>query len=233
MHNNKTVRLRCNASTQSYLCGSAPVQKTLSKPLRSTQGGRSQGRLATICGDEARQVHRRGGRVGSAVVRVSQNWTKHGSSPSGGALPRRRRVPSGANRVCGGLTCGKRFINSTGEVPRCSPQRASEGITIPYKVSRNGGPKQRRAEDFSSRLLFRDDSRSGVVGPPGPAKGETVENQDLISSLSEQLALKAAATKRPVRASSRTTQQRAKKHSKGEQEGSGWWLMVRRINSHE
>src|SRR5439155_3569589 len=99
--------------TQSYLCGSAPVQKAQSKPLAQCQGERSQGGPAMGCREEARRRHFEGLHFGLNDVRVPALAAKHVSRSSLRFLERHMRLLSPAIRVLQAITWRKRrFIKA-------------------------------------------------------------------------------------------------------------------------
>lgn len=122
--------------TQSYLCGSAPVQKTLSKPLES-RGESSQGAPAMERLEEARQRHSEGLHLGSNDVRASAGTAKHVSrSPLRFHERKSMRLASRAIRVPRAITWRKRLVIFTDEVSR--RPRLQVGVMLTYKAPPKG-----------------------------------------------------------------------------------------------
>ena len=117
--------------TQSYLCGSAPVQKPLSKLLEG-QGERSQCGPAVGRSEEAGQRHFEGLHLGSNDVRAPALTAKHVSQPQLRFPERLMRLLSLAIRVMHAITWRKRLFIFTDEVSRClCPQG---GVKLAYKA---------------------------------------------------------------------------------------------------
>ena len=121
--------------TQSYLCGSAPVQKTLSKPLE-VQGERSQCGPAMGRSEEARQRHCEGLHSGLNDVRASALTAKHASQPQLRFSEKFMRLLSLTIRVTHAITCRKRLFIFTDEVSRCL--RPHDGVKLAHKASPKG-----------------------------------------------------------------------------------------------
>lgn len=117
--------------TQSYLCGSAPVQKALSKLLEG-QGERSQCGPAMGRSEEARQRHFEGLHLGLNDVRAPAPTAKHASQPQLRFPERSMRLFSLAIRVTHAITCRKRLFIFTDEVSRCL--RPHDGVKLAYKA---------------------------------------------------------------------------------------------------
>ena len=117
--------------TQSYLCGSAPVQKPLSK-LLEVQGERSQCGPAMGRSEEAGQRHFEGLHLGLNDVRVPAPTAKHVSPFPRRFLERSMRLLSPAIRVPHAITWRKRQFIFTDEVSRCL--RPPDGVKLAYKA---------------------------------------------------------------------------------------------------
>ena len=117
--------------TQSYLCGSAPVQKPLSK-LLGVQGERRQCGPAMGRSVEARQRHFEGLHLGLNDVRAPALTAKHASQLPLRFLGRSMRLLSPAIRVPHAVTWRKRHFIFTDEVSRCL--RPHDGVSLTYKV---------------------------------------------------------------------------------------------------
>jgi hypothetical protein len=149
--------------TQSYLCGSAPVQKALSKPLAQCQGERSQGGPAMGCREEARRRHFEGLPFGSNDVRVPALAAKHVSQSPLRFLERPMRLLFPAIRVAQAITWRQwRFIITDEVSRRLHPQG---GVKPAYKARPKGLLTRRSGEGFPDRLHLRDGRRT-VVAPP-------------------------------------------------------------------
>jgi hypothetical protein len=121
--------------TQSYLCGSAPVQKALSK-LPAVRGGRSQCGSARGRSEEAGQRHFKGLPIGSDDVRAPVPVAKH-VSQSPLSLPEKfMRLLSLAIRVPQAISWRKRQFIFTDEVSRCL--RPPGGVKLAYKALPKG-----------------------------------------------------------------------------------------------
>ena len=103
--------------TQSYLCGSAPVQKPLSK-LLEVQGERRQCGPVMGRSEEARQRHFEGLPLGLNDVRAPALRAKHVSQSPLRFLERSMRLLSPAIRVTQAITGRKRHFIFTDEVSR-------------------------------------------------------------------------------------------------------------------
>lgn len=129
----QTVRLMMVTETQSYLCGSAPVQKALSK-LLEVQGERSQ------CGfgrsEEARQRHFEGLHLGSNDVLAPALAAKHVSRSPLRFPERSMRLLSLAIRVSQAITWRKWQFIFTDEVSRCPCPPG--GVKLAYKAPPKG-----------------------------------------------------------------------------------------------
>ena len=121
--------------TQSYLCGSAPVQKPLSK-LLEVRGERSQCGLARDRSEEARQRHFEGLHLGSNDVLAPALAAKHDSRSPLRFPERSMRLLSLAIRVLQAITWRKRHFIFTDEVSRCL--RPQGGVKLAYKALPKG-----------------------------------------------------------------------------------------------
>jgi hypothetical protein len=121
--------------TQSYLCGSAPVQKALSKLLEG-QGERSQCGSAMDRSEEARQRHFEGLHLGLNSVRASVPTAKHASQSLLRFPESLMRLLSLAIRVPQAVTWRKRHFIFTDEVSRCL--RPVGGVKLAYKALPKG-----------------------------------------------------------------------------------------------
>ena len=121
--------------TQSYLCGSAPVRKTLSK-LPGVRGERSQCGPKMGRSEEAGQRHFEGLHFGSNDVRASALTAKHVSQPQLRFPERFMRFFSLAIRVMHAVTWRKRLFIFTDEVSRCL--RPHDGVKLAYKALPKG-----------------------------------------------------------------------------------------------
>lgn len=121
--------------TQSYLCGSAPVQKALSK-LLEVQGGRSQCGPARGRSEEARQRHFEGLHLGLNDVRAPALTAKHVSRSPLRFPERLMRLLSLAIRVPHAVTWRKWQFIFTDEVSRCL--RPPGGVKLAYKALPKG-----------------------------------------------------------------------------------------------
>ena len=119
--------------TQSYLCGSAPVQKTLSKLLgvrgESSQCGSARGRS-----EEARRCHFKGLHLGLDDVRAPALAAKHVSRSPLSLPERSMRLLFLAIQVMRAISWRKRHFIFTDEVSRCLPP----GVTLAYKALPKG-----------------------------------------------------------------------------------------------
>jgi hypothetical protein len=181
--------------TQSYLCGSAPVQKALSK-LPAVRGERSQCGSARNRSEEARQRYSEGLHFGLDDVLAAALTAKH-VSQSPLSLPEKlMRLLSLAIRVMHAISWRKWHFIFTDEVSRCP--RPQGGVTLAYKAQPKGlvyAPAWRRSSQppppqrwqqigSSSDLLVR-------------VKRETTEQVVSKSGSKEQLAPLVKATKWP------------------------------------
>jgi hypothetical protein len=119
--------------TQSYLCGSAPVQKPLSK-LLEVQGERSQCGFARDRSEEARQRHFEGLHLGPNDVLAPALTAKHVSQSPLRFPERLMRLLSLAIRVTHAVTWRKRHFIFTDEVSRC----LRPGVKLAYKALPKG-----------------------------------------------------------------------------------------------
>lgn len=117
--------------TQSYLCGSAPVQKTLSK-LPGVRGERSQCGSARGRSEEARQRHFKGLHLGLDDVRAPALAAKHVSQSPLSLPERSMRLRFLAIQVMRAISWRKRHFIFTDEVSRCL--RLQGGVTLTYKA---------------------------------------------------------------------------------------------------
>lgn len=117
--------------TQSYLCGSAPVQKTLSK-LLGVQGECSQCGSARGRSEEARQRHFKGLHLGLDDVRAPALVAKHVSQSPLRLPERSMRLLFLAIQVSRAISWRKRHFIFTDEVSRCL--RPQDGVTLAYKA---------------------------------------------------------------------------------------------------
>ena len=121
--------------TQSYLCGSAPVQKPLSKLLEG-QGERSQCGSARGRSEEARRRYFKGLHLGLDDVRAPALVAKHVSQSPLSLPERSMRLLSLAIRVPHAVTWRKRHFIFTDEVSRCL--RPHDGVKLAHKASPKG-----------------------------------------------------------------------------------------------
>ena len=121
--------------TQSYLCGSAPVQKMLSK-LLEVQGERSQCGPAMGRSEEARQHQFEGLQIGLDDVRGPAPAPKHASQFPLRFLGSLMRLRSQAIRVPHAISRTKRQFIFTDEVSR-RPHPQGE-VKLAYKVHPKG-----------------------------------------------------------------------------------------------
>jgi hypothetical protein len=153
--------------TQSYLCGSAPVQKPLSKLLEG-QGERSQCGPAVGCSEEAGQRHFEGLHLGSNDVRAPALTAKHVSQPQLRFPGRLMRLLSLVIRVMHAITWRKRLFIFTDEVSRCL--RPHDGVKLAHKASPKGSvnaPAWRRSSQQPPpqrwQQIGSSSSRQGTV----------------------------------------------------------------------
>ena len=121
--------------TQSYLCGSAPVQKPLSK-LLEVRGERSQCGSARGRSEEAGQRHFKGLHLGLNSVRASVPTAKHASQSPLRFSERLMRLLSPAVRVPHAVTWRKRHFIFIDEVSRCL--RPPGGVKLAHKAPPKG-----------------------------------------------------------------------------------------------
>jgi len=121
--------------TQSYLCGSAPVQKPLSK-LLEVQGERSQCGPARGRNEEAGQRHFKGLHLGLDDVRAPALVAKHVSQSPLSLPERSMRLLSLAIQVMRAISWRKRHFIFTDEVSRCP--RPQGGVKLAYKALPKG-----------------------------------------------------------------------------------------------
>ena len=119
--------------TQSYLCGSAPVQKTLSK-LPGVRGERSQCGFARSRSEEARRRHFKGLHLGLDDVRAPALAAKHVSQSLLSLPERLMRLLFLAIQVTRAISWRKRHFIFTDEVSRCLPP----GVKLAYKALPKG-----------------------------------------------------------------------------------------------
>jgi len=119
--------------TQSYLCGSAPVQKTLSK-LLGVRGERSQCGSARGRSEEARRRHFKGLHLGLDDVRAPALAAKHVSQSPLSLPERSMRLLFLAIQVTRAISWRKRHFIFTDEVSRCLPP----GVKLAYKALPKG-----------------------------------------------------------------------------------------------
>jgi hypothetical protein len=160
--------------TQSYLCGSVPVQKTLSK-LLGVQGERSQCGSAMGRSEEARQRHFEGLHLGLNDVRAPALTAKHVSrSPLRFHERKYIRLFSRAIRVPHAITWRKRLFIFTDEVSQ--RLRPYGGVKPTYKA-----PPKRLANALAWRRSSQQPppQRWQQIGSnsslPGGVKRETSE----------------------------------------------------------
>ena len=121
--------------TQSYLCGSAPVQKPLSK-LLEVQGERSQCGSARGRSEEAGQRHFEGLHLGLNDVLAPALTAKHVSRSPLRFPERLMRLLFPAIRVTHASTCRKWHFIFTDEVSRCL--RSQGGVKRAHKALPKG-----------------------------------------------------------------------------------------------
>ena len=160
--------------TQSYLCGSAPVQKPLSK-LLEVQEERSQCGPAMGRSEEAGQRHFEGLHLGLNDVRAPALTAKHAS-----LVP--TEIPGEVHAVTlsgySGATCDhleKTAIHLHRRSLTASPP-SWRGKNRPIRLCRKGWLTRWRGEGLPNSLHLRDGSRSVVALPSGGGvKRETTE----------------------------------------------------------
>jgi hypothetical protein len=157
--------------TQSYLCGSAPVQKALSK-LLEVRGERSQCGSARGRSEEARRRHFKGLHLGLDDVRAPALAAKH-VSQSPLSLPERlMRLLFLAIQVTRAISWRKRHFIFTDEVSRCLPP----GVTLAYKALPKGladASAWRRSSQQPPPQRWQQIGSSSSL--PGGVKRETTE----------------------------------------------------------
>jgi hypothetical protein len=181
--------------TQSYLCGSVPVQKPLSK-LLEVQGERRQCGPAMGRSEEARQRHCEGLHLGLNDVRAPALTAKHASQPQLRFSERDMRLLSLAIRVAHAITCRKWLFILTDEVSRCL--HPHDGVKRAYKALPKGpvnAPAWRRSS------LQPPPQRWQQIGSSSPrqggAKRETSEKVCRNTRSTGQLATLLKATQWP------------------------------------
>ena len=122
--------------TQSYLCGSAPVQKVLSKLPDQGRGERCQCGPAMGRSEEAGQGHFEGLHSGLDDVRASAPTAKHVSRFPPRFPERLMRLLSPAIRVSHAITWRKRQFIFTDEVSQCL--RPHRGVKLTHKAPPKG-----------------------------------------------------------------------------------------------
>ena len=159
--------------TQSYLCGSAPVQKALSK-LLEVQGERSQCGSTRGRSEEAGQRHFKGLHLGSNDVLASVPTAKHVSQSPLRFPEKSMRLLSLAIRVFHAVTWRKRQFIFTDEVSRCL--RPQGGVKLAYKALPKGlanAPAWRSSSQQPPPQRWQQIGSSSSL--PGGVKRETTE----------------------------------------------------------
>jgi len=159
--------------TQSYLCGSAPVQKPLSKLLEG-QGERSQCGSARGRSEEAGQRHCEGLHLGLNDVRAPAPTAKHASQSPLRFPERLMRLLFPAIRVTHAITWRKWHFIFTDEVSRCL--RLQGGVKLAYKASPKrsaNAPAWRRSSQQPPPQRWQQIGSSFSL--PGGVKRETSE----------------------------------------------------------
>lgn len=181
--------------TQSYLCGSASVQKVLSE-LPAGRGERSQCGSARSRSEEARQHHSEGLHLGLDDVLAPALVAKH-VSQSPLSLPEKpMRLLSLAIQVTRAISWRKRHFIFTDEVSRCP--RPHDGVKLAYKARPKGwayAPAWRRSSQQPPPQRWQQIGSSS--GRPAGVKRETTEKVVSKSGSIEQLALLVQATTWP------------------------------------
>ena len=194
----ETVQLMNVLLTKSYLCGSVPVQKELSKLPACRRGEHSQCRPAMADSEEAGQLHSEGWRVGLSCVRACVPMAKHVAlSPQSLAWQFIRLAVTTA-WVPGAVTWRKWQLIHTGEFPpRSEP---SVRITSVHKAR----PKRpahawarRRGSHWPPPWGIQQSRSSGTRA----VKGNTDPSSEASSSLMGIVSRPAPAAKWPGRAS--------------------------------
>ena len=181
--------------TQSYLCGSVPVQKPLSK-LLEVQGERRQCGPAMGRSEEARQRHFEGLHSGLNDVRAPALTAKHASQPQLRFSERLMRLLSLTIRVTHAITCRKWLFIFTDEVSRCL--HPHDGVKLAYKASPKGSvnaPAWRRSSQQPPLQRWQQIGSSS--SRQGGAKRETSEKVCRSTRSTGQLASLIKATKWP------------------------------------
>ena len=159
--------------TQSYLCGSAPVQKPLSKLLEG-QGERSQCGPARGRSVEAGQQHFEGLHLGLNDVRAPAPTAKHASQLPLRFPERFMRLLSPVIRVTHAITWRKRHFIFTDEVSR--RLRPPDGVKPAHKALPKGSanaPAWRRFSQQPPPQRWQQIGSSSSL--PGGVKRETSE----------------------------------------------------------
>ena len=159
--------------TQSYLCGSAPVQKTLSK-LLGVRGERSQCGSARGRSEEARHRHFKGLHLGLDDVRAPALVAKHVSQSPLRLPERSMRLLFLAIRVPQAISWRKRQFIFTDEVSRCLCPPG--GVKLAYKALPKGladAPAGRRSSQQPPPQRWQQIGSSSSL--PGGVKRETTE----------------------------------------------------------
>ena len=157
--------------TQSYLCGSAPVQKTLSK-LPGVRGERSQCGFARSRSEEARRRHFKGLHLGLDDVRAPALAAKHVSQSPLSLPERSMRLLFLAIQVTRAISWRKRHFIFTDEVSRCLPP----GVKLAYKALPKGladASAWRRSSQQPPPQRWQQIGSSSSL--PGGVKRETTE----------------------------------------------------------
>ena len=157
--------------TQSYLCGSAPVQKTLSK-LLGVRGERSQCGFARSRSEEARRRHFKGLHLGLDDVRAPALAAKHVSQSPLRLPERSMRLLFLAIQVTRAISWRKRHFIFTDEVSRCLPP----GVKLAYKALPKGladASAWRRSSQQPPPQRWQQIGSSSSL--PGGVKRETTE----------------------------------------------------------
>ena len=163
--------------TQSYLCGSAPVQKTLSKPLACSQGGSSQCGSAMSRSVEARWRHFEGLQFGLDDVPAPGSVVKHVPQSPLRFPERSRRLVSPAIQVFPVITWRKWQFIITDEVSRRPRPHGGEKPAYKVRPKRSvDAPVWRR---FSQPPpLQRWQQTGSSCSPPAAVKRKTTERTD-------------------------------------------------------
>ena len=159
--------------TQSYLCGSAPVQKTLSK-LPGVRGERSQCGSARGRSEEARRRHFKGLHLGLDDVRAPALAAKHVSQSLLSLPERLMRLLFLAIQVTRAISWRKRHFIFTDEVSRCL--RPQGGVKLAYKALPKGladASAWRRSSQQPPPQRWQQIGSSSSL--PGGVKRETTE----------------------------------------------------------